>query len=149
MRSTAEIQAEVVSLTARIREPQREGVVQSLVVAREALDWAAGLAGCRPTDFIIEPASEFDVIELGKRAAKALSKAERIKAGLVDTFLGGLSAAQLDGLACAYCHKAAGDGAMVPLRLAGTECAVSTLFVCDPPCHTLADRLTVPVEVAP
>jgi hypothetical protein len=131
MRTPAEIQAEVASLTAQIREPQREGVTASLVAAREALEWAAGLANCRPTDFIIEPPSEFDVIELGERAAKALSRAERIKAGLVDTFLGGLSAAQLDGLACAYCHKAAPEGVpMVPLRLAGTECAASTLFVC-------------------
>lgn len=50
-----------------------------------------------------------------------------------------LSAAQLDGLACARCHRPASDGgAMVPLReKAGLEClgAYSTLFVCWPDCR--------------
>lgn len=146
MRTLDEIRAEVLSLTIRIREPQEAGVLKSLVAAREALEWAAELADCRPTDFIIEPPSEFDVVELGVRAAKALSRAERIKAGLVDAFLGGLSAAQLDGLACAYCHKPAVNAAMVPLRLAGTECAVSTLFVCDPDCRTPTPE---PIEPRP
>ena len=77
MRTPAEIQAEVVSLTVRIREPQEDDVLKSLIVAREALEWAAGQAGCRPTDFIIEPPTEFDVVELGERAAKSLQAGGR------------------------------------------------------------------------
>jgi hypothetical protein len=72
MRSSDEIQAEIDSLSALIRKPQEEGVARSLIAARESLLWAAGLAGCRPTDFIIEPGDEFDVVEMGQRVAKAL-----------------------------------------------------------------------------
>lgn len=74
MRSPDEVQAEIDSLSARIREPQEEGVVHSLVDAREALLWVVGLAGCRPTDFIIEPVDEFDAAEMGERVAKALGQ---------------------------------------------------------------------------
>lgn len=74
MRSPDEIQAEIDSLSARIREPQEEGVARSLVAARESLLWAVGLAGCRPTDFIIEPVDEFDAAEMGERVAKALGQ---------------------------------------------------------------------------
>lgn len=140
MRSPDEIQAEIDSLSARIREPQEGGAARGLIAAREALLWAAGLAGCRPTDFIIEPPGEDDALELGERAAKALTRAERARADLAAAFLGGLSAEQFDGLACAYCHKAATDiaAAMVPLRtLAGVrlESNNMTLFVCDPDCR--------------
>jgi hypothetical protein len=139
MRAAAEIQAEVTSLTAQIREPQEDDVLKSLIVAREALEWAAGRASCRPTNFVIEPPSEFDVVELGERAAKALSKAERLRADVALAFLGGLSAAQLDGTACAYCHTAAAEGgAMVPLKVvAGLEYtgAHHTLFICEPDCR--------------
>lgn len=75
MRSPDEIQAEIDSLSALIREPQEAGVARSLIAARESLLWAAGLAGCRPTDFIIEPVDEFDAAEMSLRAAKAMTKA--------------------------------------------------------------------------
>jgi hypothetical protein len=74
MRSPDEVQAEIDSLSALIREPQEEGVARSLIAARESLLWAVGLAGCRPTDFIIEPVDEFDAVEMGQRVAKALGQ---------------------------------------------------------------------------
>lgn len=74
MRSPEEMQAEIDSLSALIREPQEAGVARSLVAARESLLWAVGLAGCRPTDFIIEPVDEFDAVETGERVARALGQ---------------------------------------------------------------------------
>jgi hypothetical protein len=74
VRSPDEVQAEIDSLSALIRKPQEEGVARSLIAARESLLWAVGLAGCRPTDFIIEPVDEFDAAEMGQRVAKALGQ---------------------------------------------------------------------------
>jgi len=111
-RLSGEIQAEVQRLTAKIRDCNEDGaVLRSLVSAREALQWAEGLANCTPTDFIIEPADEAII---------------------------SLSPQQLDGMACARCGAAAAQvdeaagkviaPAMKPLAEA------PSLVVCDPAC---------------
>lgn len=83
-------------------------------------------------------------VELRRRCATAIARAEGLKDELLKSEAAAavpanLSAAQLDGQACAYCHRPMSDGgAMVPLKLiAGIEFtgAHSTLFVCDPPCE--------------
>jgi hypothetical protein len=82
-------------------------------------------------------------VELRRRTAVAIAGAEGLKDRLLDSIIGRLSAAQLEGLACAYCHRPAAEGgAMVPLKvLAGLEFtgAHNTLFVCDPDCRTPDD----------
>jgi hypothetical protein len=90
-------------------------------------------------------------VELRRRTAVAIARAEGLKdallraeaAEILAPIIGRLSAAQLEGLACAYCHRPAAEGgAMVPLKvLAGLEFtgAHNTLFVCDPDCRTPDD----------
>ena len=111
MRLPVEIRSEMRRLTAKIRDSEDDPVLQSLIVAREALQWAEGLASCTPTDFIMEPIGEP---------------------------IAGLTPQQLDGMACARCgaaavqvDEAAGKviaPAMKPLAEA------PSLFVCDPAC---------------
>lgn len=86
-------------------------------------------------------------LELRRRCARDIARAEGLKDNLLreplfadpQDLFGRLSAAQLNGTACAYCHKPASvGGAMVPLKVVhGLEYAGvhSTLFVCDPDCR--------------
>jgi hypothetical protein len=87
-------------------------------------------------------------VELRRRTAVAIARVEGLKERLLKAeaaevlapIIGSMSAAQLEGLACAYCHRPALEGGpMVPLKvLAGLEFtgAHNTLFVCDPDCRT-------------
>ena len=87
-------------------------------------------------------------LELRRRTAVAIARAEGLKDALLRAeaaealgpILGNLSAAQLDGLACAYCGRDAADPGhrMVPLKvLTGPQVLgrYYTLFVCDPDCR--------------
>lgn len=88
--------------------------------------------------FEYDPTRVPETLELRRRAAVDLARAERLRADAALAFLGGLSAAQLEGLACAWCHKPAVNAAMVPLKvITGLEYtgAHHTLFVCDPDCR--------------
>jgi hypothetical protein len=95
-------------------------------------------------------------VELRRRAAVAIARAEGLKEALLRAeaaeilapIIGGMSAAQLEGTACAYCHRPAAEGQhMVPLKvLAGLEFtgAHRMLFVCDPDCRVPEAEPIVP-----
>ena len=99
------------------------------------------------------------IVELRRRTAVALARAEGLKdelqkaevAEILALYreLRNMSAAQLEGLACAYCGRPAywEAQAMVPLKvLAGLEFtgAHRTLFVCEPDCRTPAEPTPSP-----
>lgn len=155
---------------ARVITPELDDAVRCVIGLDEDPRWAVLCSGTvlrttlvrwRPDGSVWIEADPVDVagfnnsqkrvpgtVELRRRTAVAIARAEGLKeqllkaeaAEILAPIIGNMSAAQLEGLACAYCHRPASEGqAMVPLKvLAGLEFtgAHNALFVCDPDCRS-------------